>query len=63
LDSQKISGFGLRLVEASLRLGEKGTVIFITDTEMNAVEFFDDIPDGEGCQISQSTVPLIKKVL
>jgi len=35
-------------------------VVFITNADMDAIEFFDDISDGEGCQVSQSTVPRIK---
>lgn len=30
--------------------------MFVTDMDMNTVELFDDVADGEWCQISQPTV-------
>ena len=43
-----------------LRLGEKRTIVPGVNTNMNAVELFDNAAYAEGSEVSQSTVPLLR---
>ena len=62
-DSQKNSGFGLQLVEASLRLGEKRSTILCTDLDVNAVKFSNDVAQAECCQVPQAAPLTIQEAV